>query len=110
MSIGNNLKIIRNRSNISQQDIADYLGIDRKTYVSWESGAVDVKSSYIPKLAEFLQVEISDLFKEKSSEIVINQNNSENKNNSINGVVILLTDKESVNQLVEVMRGQFVKK
>ena len=110
MSIGNNLKIIRSRSSISQQDIADYLGIDRKTYVSWESGTVDIKSSYIPKLAEFLRVEISDLFKEKSSEIIINQNNSENKNNSINGVIVLLTDKEAVNQLVEVMRGQFVKK
>jgi len=62
MNIGNNLKKIRNKSNISQQDIADYLGIDRKTYISWESGTVDIKSSYIPKLADFLHVEISDLF------------------------------------------------
>jgi len=110
MSIGNNLRMIRNKSSISQQDIADYLGIDRKTYVSWESGAVDIKSSYIPKLAEFLHVEISDLFKEKGSEIIINQNNNDNKDNSINnGIVVLLTDKEAVNQLVEVMRGLFVK-
>ena len=108
MSIGNNLRMIRNKSSISQQDIADYLGIDRKTYVSWESGAVDIKSSYIPKLAEFLHVEISDLFKEKGSEIIIN--NNDNKDNSINnGIVVLLTDKEAVNQLVEVMRGLFVK-
>jgi DNA-binding XRE family transcriptional regulator len=46
MSVGDNLRVIRNRNNVSQQDVADYLGIDRKTYVSWESGMVDIKSSY----------------------------------------------------------------
>jgi len=34
MSIGKNLKSLRNRQNVSQQDIADFLGVDRKTYVS----------------------------------------------------------------------------
>ena len=108
MNIGNNLKIIRNKQNVSQQEVADYLGIDRKTYISWELGTVDIKSSYIPKLAEFLRVEIGDLFKEKSSEIVINQNYNENKDNSVNGLIVLLTDKEAVTQLVEVMKERFV--
>lgn len=107
MNIGDNLRIIRNRKNISQQEIADFLGVDRKTYVSWEAGATDIKSSYIPKLAEFLQVEINDLFREKSTEIVINQHNTDNKENSINGIILLLTDKEAVNQLVEAMKERF---
>jgi DNA-binding XRE family transcriptional regulator len=34
MNIGDNLKVIRNKKNVSQQEIADFLGIDRKTYVS----------------------------------------------------------------------------
>jgi transcriptional regulator with XRE-family HTH domain len=34
MSIGDNLKVIRNKKNISQQEVADFLGIDRKTYIS----------------------------------------------------------------------------
>ena len=107
MSIGDNLRVLRNRKDISQQEIADFLGVDRKTYVSWESGTADIKSSYIPKLAEFLHVEINDLFREKSTEIVINQHNTDNKDNSINGIVLLLTDKESVDQLVEVMKKRF---
>jgi len=107
MSISDNLRKIRNKKNISQQEIADYLDIDRKTYVSWEAGMADIKSSYIPKLAEFLHVEINDLFREKSADIVINQQNSDNKENSINGIVLLLTDKESVNQLIEVMKERF---
>jgi len=109
MSIGDNLRAIRNRSNISQQEVADYLGVDRKTYVSWEAGAVDIKSSYIPKLAEFLHVEINDLFQEKSRDIVINQHNTNtnNKNNSMNGIIVLLTDKEAVDELVKVMKERF---
>ncbi|GHT77656.1 hypothetical protein AGMMS50262_19250 [Bacteroidia bacterium] len=109
MNIGDNLRVLRNKNNLSQQEIADYLGIDRKTYVSWESGMVDIKSSYLPKLAEFLHVEITDLFREKPSEIIINQHNTDNKDHSVNGIVLLLTDKEAVNRLVEVVRERFEK-
>jgi len=31
MNIGDNLRIIRNKKAISQQEIADFLGIDRRT-------------------------------------------------------------------------------
>ena len=104
MNIGDNLRVLRSKQNISQQEIADFLGVDRKTYLSWETGTADIKSSYIPKLAEFLQVEINDLFKEKVSNIIINQHNTDNKDTSINGVVLLLTDKEAVDQLVEIIK------
>jgi DNA-binding XRE family transcriptional regulator len=107
MSVADNLRTIRNKNNVSQQDVADFLEIDRKTYVSWEAGTVDIKSSYIPKLAKFLHVEINDLFRERSSSIVINQHNTDNKNNSINGIVFLLTDKEAVDQLAEVIKEKF---
>ena len=106
MNIGDNLRVIRNKQNIPQQEIADFLGVDRKTYVSWEAGETDIKSSYIPKLAEFFHVEIKDLFREKTGDIVINQYNhhTDNKDGSINGIVLLLTDKEAMDQLVDVIK------
>jgi len=107
MSISDNLKKIRNRRNVSQQEVADFLGIDRKTYVNWESGSADIKSSFVPKLAEFLNVDINDLFREKPAKIIINQQNTDNKDNSINGIVILLTDKSAVDQLIEVVKERF---
>jgi len=107
MSVADNLRVIRNKKNVSQQEIADFLGVDRKTYVSWESGIADIKSSFIPKLAEFLHVEINELFREKPADIVINQHNSDNKDTSINNsIVLLLTDKEAVEHLVEALRKQ----
>jgi len=105
MGIGDNLRKIRNKKNISQQQIADFLGVERRTYVSWEAGEADIKSSFIPKLAEILQVEINDLFKDKTSNVVINQHNSDNKDNSTNNsIVLLLTDKDAVEQVMEVIK------
>jgi transcriptional regulator with XRE-family HTH domain len=108
MTVGDNLRKIRSKEGISQQEIADFVGVDRKTYVSWESGEADVKSSYLPMLAEFLHVEINDLFPKKPGEIAINQNNTDNKDSLINaGVILFLTDKEAIDELVDVMRKRF---
>jgi len=104
MNVGDNLRILRSKKDISQQEIADFVGVDRKTYMSWEAGEADIKSAYLPKLAEFFHVEINDLFPKKAGDIVINQHNSDNKDTSINGVVLLLTDKEAVNQIVDVIK------
>jgi transcriptional regulator with XRE-family HTH domain len=61
--IGDTLKKMRVRQNKSQQEIADFVNIDRKTYANWENNTADIKGSYIPKLAEAFGVEISELFK-----------------------------------------------
>lgn len=107
MDIGNNLRTIRTKNNMSQQEVADFVGVDRKTYISWEAGTSDVKGIYIPKLAEFLHVDINDLFKEKSRDIVITQHNTESKDGSINGIIIVLNDKDTMNQLVETIKNRF---
>jgi len=62
MAIGNNLRKLRSKTKYSQQDIADFLEIDRVTYGHWESETSDVKSQYIPKLAEIFDIPIADLF------------------------------------------------
>lgn len=104
--IANNLRKLRAKTKKSQQEIADLLGVERKTYVNWENGQTDIKSEYIPKLAEIFNVEIQDLFKESNSSIKIHQENNDNKDNSINNsIVLVVPDKESVNQLVEVLKN-----
>ena len=107
MDIGYNLKRVREKQKITQQEVADFLGVDSKTYERWEKGKADIKSSYLPKIAEFLHVEIQDLFREKANEIVINQHYSDNKDNLINGMVLLLTDKEDIAQFMDIMKTRF---
>jgi transcriptional regulator with XRE-family HTH domain len=108
MVISENLKKLRKKTVFSQQHIADVLGVDKNTYANWESGKSDVKSEYIPALAKIFEVEIQDLFKPTASKIEITQNYTENKDNSINGLVFVLTDKESVEKLISTLKGLHV--
>ena len=73
--------------------------------MNWESGVSEMKSIYAPKLAESFNVKIEDLFKENASNIVITQNNSDNKDNSVvNGISVLLHDKEAMDEIVNVIK------
>lgn len=108
MNVSNNIRKLRAKTKKSQQEMADLLEVERKTYVNWENGQADIKSEYIPKLAEIFDVEIQDLFKEPNSSIRIHQENNDNKDNSVNNsIVLVVPDKESVTQLVEVLKQNF---
>jgi transcriptional regulator with XRE-family HTH domain len=87
--------------------MAKLLGVGQNTYSTWESGSSDIKSEYLPKIAEILGVELKDLYASEGSKIEITQNNSDNKDNSVNNsIVIVVPDKESVERLVEVLKGK----
>jgi len=102
MHIGDNLRKARNKRELTHQEIADFLGVDRRTYIDWENGVTDMKVSYLLKLAEFLQVDVDELLPTKSGDIVISQNNSDNS--SINGIVFLLTDKDTIDQIFNAIK------
>jgi transcriptional regulator with XRE-family HTH domain len=109
-TISRNLRRLREKNtNYNQREVAELLGIKQNTYSTWESGESDVKSEYIPKLAELFKADIKDFFETASSKIEITQNNSDNKDNSINGLVFVLTDKESVEKLVETLKNNISK-
>lgn len=102
MGVGTNLKRLRSKTKFSQQEIADMLGLDRNTYTNWENETTDIKSSYIPKLAEIFQVSILDLFNESQKNTTYN--NLENfalKDNAVGqkdiqqGIIINITDSEA---------------
>ncbi|MBB4805012.1 transcriptional regulator with XRE-family HTH domain [Chryseobacterium defluvii] len=110
MSIGYNLRKLRTRQSKSQQEIADLLDIDRKTYVNWENDQNDVKSEYIPKLATIFDVEIKDLFHDLDSKIEIIQQHNEGKDSSLlNGAILIITDKNSVEDLIKVIKNKLEK-
>jgi DNA-binding XRE family transcriptional regulator len=99
MGVGTNLK--RLKSKYSHQDIADQLGVDRSTYISWENETTDIKSQYIPKLADIFKVEIKDLFEDEVKNIHISNNTFDNKDNSTNSNIIVfnLSDKDVAEKL-----------
>jgi len=65
-------------------------------------GTQDIKSSFIPKLAEYFGVEIADLFRSETS-INIKQSF---KDSTISTAILILTDKEAVNRVLDAIRLQ----
>ena len=101
MAIGNKIRKLRIEKNIAQEKVADQLGVDRRTYAAWETEEQDIKSKYIPELANFFGVEISDLFKQEKS-LSINQTFNDSK--GINTAILILTDKESINKVLDALK------
>jgi len=61
-----------------------------------------IKNSFIPKLAEFFDVEISDLF---SSEASINIKQPFKKN-TVDTAILIITDKEIINRVLDAIKLQ----
>ena len=78
------------------------MNIDRRTYAAWEMGTQDIKSSFIPQLAEFFGIEIADLFKNETS-INIKQLF---KDSTINTAILILTDHEAVDRVLEAIKSE----
>lgn len=108
--IGENLRKLRvSKTNFSQREVAELLNVDRNTYSKWENNETDVKSEYLPKLAETFKVEIGDLFQEPQERITIQHSNFEGKDNSIlTGAVIILNNEDMARKFMEfVNKEQF---
>jgi transcriptional regulator with XRE-family HTH domain len=94
MGVGTNLRRFRSKTKLSQQEVADKMGVSKNTYMSWESeDSADVKSKYIPQLAELFEVEIKDLFTEDNKGIKFI--NVENNDSATGHIIINITDKET---------------
>jgi len=66
MSLGAKLRKLRSQTKYSQQDMADMLNIDRKTYAHWESEKCNKIVECLPKIAIFFGVTIDELFEEET--------------------------------------------
>jgi len=100
MAISDTIRKLRISKNLSQQFVADHLNVDRRTYAAWEEGRQDIKSSFIPRLADFFGVEITDLY---TGETNINIKQSF-KDSTVNTAILILTDKEAINRVLDALK------
>ena len=59
--VNENLKAVREKKRVSQQDVADYLGITRQAYSHYEVGRRKPDYETLLKLAEFYGISVLDL-------------------------------------------------
>lgn len=63
-----NLKFLRERKNLGQQNVADDLNVPRSTYTCWENGLRTPKIEQIQDIANYFNVDIDIISKDYSSE------------------------------------------
>lgn len=68
MDLGNNLKVLRNNKNITQEDLAEYLSVSPQTVSKWENNVSAPDISLLPLLAEFYHISIDELLQYNSIE------------------------------------------
>lgn len=56
MNIGENIKNLRIENNLSQQRLANQIGVSQKAVDYWERGINEPKASYILALADYFDV------------------------------------------------------
>lgn len=66
--LSNNLRFLRQRLELSQQDLADRLGLNRGNIASYENGSAEPKIYNLLKISKFFCVHILDLTEQDLSE------------------------------------------
>ncbi len=80
MNLADNLKKIRKDNNLSQEDLADKLGVSRQSVSKWESGQAYPEMDKVLQICKLFNININDLLNENISEIK-ERNESNNKIN-----------------------------
>ena len=54
-------------------------------------------------------VDVGELYRQSNSDISISRNYKDSKDSSVNGTIIILNDKDVVNELLEIVKERFGK-
>ncbi len=59
------IKLLREKANLTQEEVASKLGVGRTTVSMWESGMSMPRADLLPDLARLLSCRIDDLYSQK---------------------------------------------
>ena len=99
---GERLKSLRITKGISQKDVANYLGIDRTTYLKYENGSSNPNISRLIKLANFFDTTPNYLLGEDVEQVNISTKHIMNQDSNLNELLNLYNklDNKSKNRLL----------
>lgn len=83
MKLADNLKQIRKKHNMSQEDLAEALGVSRQSVSKWESGISYPEMDKVLEICKMFNLNIDELLNQNIKEV---NNNNQTKNN-INKII-----------------------
>lgn len=99
--IGNKIRQVRERMGLSQDNLANELGITQPSYARLEKDDERISIPRLIQIASFLKTTVGELIDEKAKTIV-NNNNNENANTFIeSNHTVNNADKEHIQSLKE---------
>ena len=61
MKFGENLKVLRNKKNISQEELAELVGVSRQSVSKWETSLAYPEMKHLLKLCDIFHCQVVDL-------------------------------------------------
>ncbi len=98
MNIGTKLRGLREDRDLTQQDIADYLQIDRKTYNRYEQSKHEIKVDVIVKLAVYYNISMDYICGITNYETPLKTEDNSIIRNKLTSKQILLLEKYEKNK------------
>ena len=106
MEIKDKIRFLRESQGISQEFLANELGISQKTLSRMENGQTEISINQLKGIAKVLGVSATELFEDNKVSIHIENQNGENFYGIQNGTVISLNSKnenESIEKIMELV-------
>lgn len=79
MSIRENIKKLRKRYDLTQQDLADIAGVTNKAVSAWESGLAEPRMGAIEKIAAHFKLKKSNIIEENGMELHLTRKDKSNE-------------------------------
>ena len=101
--LGDNIKKYRKENNISQEELAEKIGVSRQSISLWENGKANPGLDTITELASILGVPVGALIDSENIEEHKNDNGTQestNKNNKVKKQSNKISKKESLLKII----------
>ena len=69
--IDQNLRVLRKKFHLTQEELAEKLNISRQTLAKWETGVSTPDITACLRLADFFQIPLEDLIRERPEEVLL---------------------------------------
>ena len=103
MTLTDKIRAFRTIKNLSQENMAQMIGISSTAYAKLERGETEMSYTRLEQVAQVLEVRVTDLINFGENGFFY-MNNSSNAGNASNGIAIHNASKESNDLLVELQK------